>query len=166
MWAVSRQIPSKEKKKKAAPRSHKALGKVRSRQRRRDAAARCCSSGILNNPPKTLPGAARGTRAGWDPQPQSRGWRLSAVSEVTVTPRCNICFQADLNLFFFLIYFLLNPLLGGGFGSGWDPTAVVGNRLLPAHGPGAPSQRLNGSMRCLHGSGTEYHRLWGILRQK
>lgn len=36
--------------------------------------------------------------------------------------------------------FLFNPLLGGGFGSGWDPRAVVGRRMLPAHGPVARSE--------------------------
>lgn len=65
---------------------------------------------------------------------------------------------------YLFIYFLFNALLGGSFGSRWDTTATVGNCLLPAHRPIAPSRRRNGDMRCLHGSGTEYHRVWGILR--
>lgn len=64
----------------------------------------------------------------------------------------------------FLMSFLFSPLLGGGFGSGWDPRAVVGKRMLPAHVPLARSPRQSSRARCLCGAGAEYRRLRSVLR--
>lgn len=105
-------------KKKNSPEKPQSTGK--GQEQTKEEGYGPCSSGIElpPTPPKTLPRVL-----GLNGQDGTLILgMLSFSSKVTVTPSCSCCVQTD----FIFIYFLLHPLLRGGFGSGCNAEAEVG----------------------------------------